>query len=231
MGIVSQLYQLQEIDQLIEADKLALVQKRSQLGENQAIVSARANLAGEQKQLDELKGQQHSLEWEIEDVENKIKSTEGQLYGGKVANPKELSNLQHEVNSLKARQDKLETSALEVIDRVEQAEATTAESGNQLKKREEDWQTEQQHLSAEIDELKSSLVELEQKRQALSAAIDSQALDCYERIRKQKQQPVARVEQGICHGCRISLSSSEIQQARSGTLVQCSSCGRILFLP
>ncbi len=231
MGIASQLYQLQEIDQLIEADERSLRQKLSQLGENQAIVATREKLAGEQKQLDELKGQQHSLEWEIEEVENKIKSTEEQLYGGKITNPKELSNLQHEVNSLKVRQDKLETSALEIIDRVEQAEASTAETSNQLKKQEEDWQTEQQHLSAEIDELKNSLVELKQKRQALSATIDSQALDCYERIRKQKQLPVARVEQGICRGCRISLPSSDIQQARSGTLVQCSSCGRILFLP
>ena len=43
--------------------------------------------------------------------------------------------------------------------------------------------------------------------------------------------PWARVEQGICRGCRISLPTTDLQQARSGKLVQCSSCGRILFLP
>ncbi|MEE8619379.1 MAG: C4-type zinc ribbon domain-containing protein [Dehalococcoidales bacterium] len=34
----------------------------------------------------------------------------------------------------------------------------------------------------------------------------------------------------MCRGCRISLSAAELQQARSGSLVQCSNCGRILFL-
>jgi predicted nucleic acid-binding Zn-ribbon protein len=38
------------------------------------------------------------------------------------------------------------------------------------------------------------------------------------------------VEQRACKGCRINLSSSEVQRARSSSdLVFCQSCGRILF--
>ncbi|MDI6814491.1 MAG: hypothetical protein QMC90_00160 [Dehalococcoidales bacterium] len=42
---------------------------------------------------------------------------------------------------------------------------------------------------------------------------------------KQRGTAVAKVEQGLCRGCRISLSTAKLQQARSGSLVQCSSCG------
>ena len=81
------------------------------------------------------------------------------------------------------------------------------------------------------NQLKGELSELQRKRQLLSGEIDPQAVEFYEKLREQKGQTVAKVEQGICRGCRISLSSSELQRARSGNLVQCSSCGRILFLP
>ena len=57
-----------------------------------------------------------------------------------------------------------------------------------------------------------------------------QAIEVYQDLKKHKGTAVAKVEQGICHGCRISLPISELQQTRSGSLVRCSSCGRILFL-
>ena len=96
---------------------------------------------------------------------------------------------------------------------------------------EAEWQKQQQQLSAEIDQLKSKLSDLNHKRQQVSAEIEPRAVESYENIRKQKRQAVAKVEQGICRGCRISLPSSELQRVRSGNLVQCGSCRRILFLP
>ena len=49
-------------------------------------------------------------------------------------------------------------------------------------------------------------------------------------VSRQKKPAVARVEQGICQACRISLSASGLQHARSGQPVQCGTCGRILYI-
>ncbi len=231
MSIVSQLYQLQQIDLEIESNEKDLNQKSSQLGESPQVIATKNSLASEQQRLDELKQQQHSAEWEIDDLTGKITSAEEQLYDGKITNPKELSSLQQEVNMLKAKQDKLETRALEIIDQVEQAESGTDAIKGEVDKLAEEWQVQQGQLSAEIEELKSKISDLQQKRQSLAAEIDRQVLELYEGIRKQKGQAIARVEQGICRSCRISLPVSELQQARGGNLVQCGSCGRILFLP
>ena len=231
MSTVRQLYQLHEFDLEIDSNEQALTQKTSQMGESQAVISTQAELDSEQQRLDDLKHQQHSAEWEIDDLTSKIKTTEGQLYSGKITNPKELTGLQHEVETLKTRRDQVENDALGTMDRVEQAEAGIAALKGELEKLKGEWQSQQQQLSVEIDQLKSVLTDLQQKRQRLADEIDPQAIELYQRLRNQKRQAVSRVEQGICLGCRISLSSSELQQARGGNLVQCSSCGRILFSP
>jgi predicted nucleic acid-binding Zn-ribbon protein len=131
---------------------------------------------------------------------------------------------------MKARSDQLENKALEIIDQVEAAEKGVAVATTQLKKMEDDWHSQQKQLSDDIEKLKTSLSDLKQKRQQLSEQIDSPALALYEKIRQQKKQAVAKVEQGICRACRISLSASAIQKARGGQPVQCGTCGRILFI-
>lgn len=231
MGVAKQLYQLQEVDLEIESNEQSLKQMVSQLGESQAVVRAQTKLASEQQRLDELRHQQRSAEWEVDDLVGKITAAEEQLYSGRIKNPKELTNLQHEVNMLKTRRDQLENSALEIMDQVEVAEASAATASGEFKKLEAEWRNQQQQLSADIEKLKSKLSDLRHKRQLLSAEIDPQVTEVYDKLRKQKGQAIAKVEQGICRGCRISLSFSELQQARSGDLVHCSSCGRILFLP
>jgi len=231
MGVVKQLYQLQEVDLEIESNEQTLSRLASQLGENQAVVEAHARLTSEQQRLDELRHRQRSAEWEIDNLVTKITAAEEQLYSGRIKNPKELTNLQHEVDLLKAKRDQLENKALETMDQVELAEANVAATGSEFNKLEAEWHNQQQQLSADIGALKSKLSDLRNKRQLWSAEIDPQAVGIYDKLRKQKGQAVAKVEQGICRGCRISLPFSELQQARSGHLVQCSSCGRVLFLP
>ena len=231
MGIAKQLYQLQEVDLEIESSEQTLRRLVSQLGENRAIVEAQTKLASEQRRLDELKHQQRSAEWEVDDLVSKITTAEEQLYSGRIKNPKELTNLQHEVDILKAKRDQLENKTLEIMDQVESTEASVAAKSGELNKLETEWHRQQQQLSVEIEALKSKLSDLKQKRQLMSAEIDPQSVAVYDKLRKQKGQAVAKVEQGICRGCRISLPFSELQQTRSGSLVHCGSCGRILFLP
>ena len=87
MGVAKQLNQLQEVDLEIESNELALAQITSQIGESQAVVRARTKLRSEQQHLEELRQQQHSAEWEIEDLVNKLTTAEEKLYSGRIKNP------------------------------------------------------------------------------------------------------------------------------------------------
>jgi len=231
MSVAKQLYQLQEVDLELESTEQALSQIASQIGESQAVIRAQNQLRSEQERLEESKRQQHSAEWEIDDLINKLAAAEETLYSGRIKNPKELASLQQEVEGLKARRSQLEDKALEIMSQVEQAEASVATKSSQLKRLEAEWQSQQQQLSSEMERLKAIVSDLKQKWQLLAANIDSRAVELYGELKKQKGTAVAKVEQGTCRGCRISLSTAELQKARSGNLIQCTSCGRILFLP
>jgi len=231
MSVANQLYQLQEVDLKLESVEQALSQIASQLGESQAVVRTQTELRSEHQRLEELRRQQHPAEWEIDDLVNKLAAAEEQLYSGRIKNPKELTSLQHEVEGLKARRNQLEDKALEIMNQVELSEASVAAKSSELKRLETEWHRQQQQLSSEMERLKAIVSDLKQKRELLAANIDSGAVEFYGELKKQKGTAVAKVEQGICRGCRISLPTTELQQARGSRLVLCSSCGRILCLP
>ena len=230
MGVAKQLYQLQEVDLEIESNEQALTRVTSQLGGSREVARTQNQLELEQQRLEDSRHEQHSAEREIDDLVTKLTAAEETLFSGRIKNPKELTNLQHEVDALKARRNQLEDKALEIMDKVEQSETSVATISNKLENLKAEWQRQQQQLSDEAEKLKAILSDLGRKRQLLASEIDPQAVEFYQELRKEKGTAVARVEQGICRGCRISLPTTELQQARSGNLVQCSSCGRILFL-
>jgi predicted nucleic acid-binding Zn-ribbon protein len=230
MSVAKQLYELQEVDLELESTGQTLQQAVSQLGESQAVLKAREKLASERQRLDDLKHEQHSLEWEVDDITTKLTTLEEELYSGRIKNPKELANLQQETGMLKDKRNQLEDKALEIMEQVEMATAGVANLAGQLETLEAEWQSQQQKMEAEIERLRAVLTGLKQKRELISAEVDRQAVSFYDELRKKKGIAVAKVEQGVCHGCRISLSNAELQRVRSGSLMQCSSCGRILFL-
>lgn len=231
MDIARQLYQLQELDLEIESAQKLMARLRQRLGDDAVVRKARENLAAEKRRLEEARRQQRRAEQENNDLVAKLRSAEEQLYSGRIQNPKELTGLQHEVELLKTRRDQLDDTVLSALDEVERAESAAAAAEAELEKVETGWRQEQEKLASEKETLAGKLADLDRKRQALSSGIDAPALGAYDKLRSQKGQAVARVEQGICRGCRISLPSGELQQVRGGNLVNCSSCGRILYLP
>ena len=230
MGITRQLYQLQAIELDIVSKEKALANSLARLGESRVLLETRDRLSASERYLGELKKKQQDAEWEVEDVAGKLLSAQESLYSGRITSPKELSSLQHEVEGFKNKRDNLEEKALEIM---EQVEATTNELEGlrwQLNEVEKNWRQEQQQLTGAIEELKISLSKLEEKRQQALAVIDAETADCYSKIRQKKGQAVARVEQGICRGCGISLSTAELQRVKGDRIIMCNSCGRILFI-
>jgi len=230
MNVAKQLYELQEVDLALEAQERVLKQVANQLGESQVVLSARSKLASESQRREELGHTQHSLEWEIDDITSKITKAEEELYSGRTKNPKELANLQHELEILKAKRNELEDRVIEVMEQVEEVGASVDTLKSELKTLEAEWQDQQGKLKTEKEHLEAELVSLRQKREVVAAQVGSEAVDFYGELKKQRGTAVAKVEQGVCRGCRISLSNAELQRARGGDLIQCSSCGRILFL-
>jgi len=230
MSVAQKLYQLQELELEIESEEQALSRCLGQLGESEAVVCARARLSQAQQHLEALKKEQQALEWQIDDLGAKIAVLKESLYSGRVKNPKELAGMQQEEKGLEAQRDRLEERVLDIMERAELVTAGLAKIEGELEALEQEWRRQQQELSVEIERLKKLISELKEKQQLFLAGIDPQTADYYYQLKKQKGWAVARVEQGTCRGCRISLSTAELQRARGEQLVECNSCRRILYL-
>ena len=144
ISVVRQLYQLQEVDLELESNEQSLNQIAARLGESEAVVRTRSKLASEHQHLEELKQQQHSIEWEIDDLTSKLAPAEEELYSGRIRNPKELANLQHEIEGLKARRGQLEDKTLEIMGQIELATRSIVAIDSELKIVETEWQSQQQ---------------------------------------------------------------------------------------
>ena len=230
MSIARDLYSLQEVDLALEANNQAQKRVSALIGESQIVLKAKARLAEEQNNLGKFTSQQKSIEWEIDDLTAKIKDIEKKLYGGKIFNSKELSSLQQETDDLKKRRSVLEDKSLGLMDDLELTTKAIASSKDELAKREIEWQAQQKQLMVELLQLKASQTVLESNRQQITTLIDADTLFNYQELRKRKGLAVAKVEQGICQGCRITLPNTDLQRAKGGGAVRCSSCGRIIFL-
>lgn len=231
MTTAKQLFDLQEIDLQIEAGEKAVKQMTADLGESKELLAARDSLSAEQQKLDALMAEQKSLDWDIDDLSTKLKGLEKDLYSGRIRVPKELGSLQQEIAAVKTRRSQLEDRVLVLMEKIEAAHAAIAQLTVLYQKTATEWKSRQLELDRNIQAGKQTLVNLAQKRAALLPSIASDSLQIYQIVKQRKGSAVAKVEQGICRGCRILLPANELQAARSGKLVQCSSCGRILYLP
>jgi predicted nucleic acid-binding Zn-ribbon protein len=229
---VKQLYDLQQIDLDVEMVTEALQQIQAKLSDNAELLQAKAELERENGELHELEKRQHTAEWEIDDLRAKIEPLKKKLYGGSVKNPKELMTLQEEVEYLNKRINEKEDSALELMSEVESTHKRTDKMKQQVEELEKRWHERETALLAERSELETQLADAKRRREASVAAIDRAELDLYEYLRVGRRKPtVAKVEQGRCQGCRITLPVNKLQQVRARrSLVQCDSCERILFL-
>jgi predicted nucleic acid-binding Zn-ribbon protein len=232
MAIAAELYALQEIDSAIDAARATLVAVEEQLGETEELAAARAAVDEHRGALQALHDGQRDIEWQVDDARSHLAAVESKLYGGTVRNPKELAGLNDDANMLKGQLRRREDELLNHMVKVEEQETALRQAETALKELEGHWRGEQADLLGQKERLETELAELTGQRQDQAGRIDGRVVELYDLLRERRQgKAVAKVERGMCQGCRISLPMSVLQKARSGfDVVQCVSCERILYV-
>ena len=230
MTVAKRFFDLQYIDRETDESTAALNSINVQIDDKAIILEAEAELNVIKDQLKGIEKQRRDLEYEAEDLRKNIAGLHEKLYGGKVKNPKELMSMEQEKEMFQASLSKKEDSLLDLMEEEEAANKKFKVQKEHLSDIEKEWQQQQKELISEKDKLETQLNQLNEKKQELVSGIEPQELQVYEFVRARKGNAVVKIEQGRCQGCHIKLPMNEWQKARTGTLVQCSSCGRILYL-
>jgi hypothetical protein len=171
------------------------------------------------------------LEAEVAQLKERLASIETRLYGGAITNLRELTALEEEHNISKRNLAAAEESVGPAGHAEEEAALRYEDLKQKLIDGEKAWKLAVKELRVEAKDVSKECKELQEIRGSAAAGIESQDMKLYTSLLPRKAGvAVARVERGICQGCRIKLPIREIARLKSSdSLVVCSSCGRILL--
>jgi predicted nucleic acid-binding Zn-ribbon protein len=230
MAELDTLAHLQEIDSQIDERQHRIDAIRASLGTSEQLKQARSDFERARSDLQGLEKRQRDLEWDVSDRSTKISELEKKLYSGTVRAPKDLSALQTEIEHMKLALSELEDQALETMTRVDDARASAVRLEHELGAIQTTWSADQQALRQEGQGLTAALAGLRTQRETTAAGVGKPLLARYEELRRSRRGlAVARLDRNVCLGCRTSVPTAQVQSARNGQLVYCSSCGRILY--
>ena len=171
------------------------------------------------------------LEAEVTDLKARMEDIESRLYGGAITNLRELTALEEEHRASKRNLAAAEESVGPAKLVNEQASSKYDGLQIQLLDTEEEWKVTSKDLKKRARDVSKICKGLEIERNGASEGVGERDLALYRNLLPRKGGvAVARVERGICQGCRIKLPIREMGRLKSAdNLVMCSSCGRILL--
>jgi len=226
------LYDLQQLDLRLEKTAEMLSRVEHQLNHNEALEKAKSDLEAIQRDQAALQERQQAAEHAVDDLHAKLRPIQQKLFAGSVSNPKELGAMQQQANQIKGHVRVEEDKVLDMMGQAEALQNAAAAKAADVDSIEREWAEKSHELQAAQAELMAALDSDRMMKDEILAQIDPAHLQLYEKLRQKKQgHAVAKIEQGRCQGCKITIPVSELSQARAGELVQCGSCSRVLCVP
>lgn len=160
-------------------------------------------------ELSDLSGEINRAENDVDQVAKRIEKDESRLNAGQ-GTPKELEKLQHELVSLGARRSELEEIELEVMLKADE-----------IKARINDLKTKESELTINVSQalvsknsalatLESDLNSANKDRVDLISKTEKSLIDLYEKIRSTEVVAAARIINGQCGGCNLSINSGDL---------------------
>ena len=232
MTTVKRLYALQELDLNLDRLGRALAEAEAELKTEISIGNLEAALKAEEARLEDAQTRQYDNRMETAVRRERAESLEARLYDGSTVNARDLEPLQQEADSVRRLLEQNEALALELTIEIEDAQARCANLSNQLAEAQARGQARREELTHHIAQLRAEQQECQETRNRMAAQVEPPLLQRYETLRQTKGgRAVAKVERDLCQGCRMSLPTQLRQRVRGGRqTVNCSSCGRMLFV-
>ena len=225
------LYRLQQVDSRISQIDAQLRKIRELLENDVELRAALDKVRLAEADIQNAEQNRQVSEREAQTLQIKIQQAESSLYGGSVHNPKELQDLQADVASLKKHLSTIEEHELVAMQDVETAADRLGSAKEQLDQLQARLSGVHRKLIDEQTGLSKDLSNLQTERAAAVTAVAAAMLETYERLRSQRGGlAVAEIAENACVACGTILTAALQQNARhSPQLINCPSCGRILF--
>ncbi|HEY1828917.1 MAG TPA: C4-type zinc ribbon domain-containing protein [Acidimicrobiales bacterium] len=218
---------------------LQLQHRRMVLAESSGLQAAEATLgaintavADASARRAALQSTQKDLEVQIAAVTERRAVVEQRMYAATDSAARDLQAMSDEVTHLKARQGELEEVELVAMVEQEPIDAELAELSARQGPAEAEVARLRAAVAEQFDEIETELAAATAARADEVAHVPASLLERYDRVSRQvKGRGVARLVGHRCDGCRLEMSSVEVERVRHAgpdDVVMCEQCGRIL---
>ncbi|TEB15422.1 putative zinc ribbon domain protein [Pelotomaculum sp. FP] len=223
--------------QLLDSQRKALEIKLKEGQISKDLKALRGEIEQGRADFDKLKEKYNSLKKELKKKEmDAAAATEqvdhlGQkLYSGTITNIKEINTSKIKLDSLKSVVNKTEDEILNIMEHLDSLRAQLEKKSVELNKKADEFRKMHGTYLANQQKIKSVLAQLPLSRQKILDKLDIDLWNKYQEMKKRFNDPLAKVEKGICLGCRMGISFNDLRLLKHGAdLVYCSNCGRLLF--
>jgi hypothetical protein len=186
-------------------------------------------LSEKEKEIEEMAKNIQVYEQKIQDVNAKTKKLEGQQAGVKKVD--EFNALTQEMTAAERERITLEQRVSDLIDKRVAEEELLEKIKSSLKTSDASSLSLENEIQASIKLINEEGLSLRRDRDKLSATANTETLQIYERLlRNKKDRVVVAIENRSCSGCHIVLTAQHENLVRKGDdLVFCEHCSRIHY--
>src|SRR5437763_1247286 len=225
---VQNLVELQQADREILRlkEEIAALPKRVTAIE-QKLAGTKAGLEAAKAAIKTDEAVRRKYETAIQDLQGKISKYRDQSL--EVKTNEQYKALLHEIQfaeqEISANEDKIFELMVNAEVREKEVKAAEAELKEETAEIEKEKKIAHDRTAADEKEL----AEWSSKREAARTAIDPDLLRHYERVSKFRGSGLAEVREQKCTGCSVFLRPQTYNEVRSGKMIYCDSCQRILY--
>jgi predicted nucleic acid-binding Zn-ribbon protein len=190
---------------------------------------ARTDLEAVESRFEDLTKDRKRMERELEDLQAKLSDLTAKRL--EIKTNEEYAALTHEIAFAGREIEEKEDAILGVLEQQENANSELAGLREGVAATEQDLDARIAALREELKRLDDALAIKRDERLRVATRVDKAILERYERILASKgDAALANCADGACSGCYMTLPpQTVIEVKRADHLMECQSCGRILF--